>query len=101
MVSGPRFGHDGLWVEASLVAAAEWVRLRSVLLFGVKRKFRTRELYGLPFVLLDALYHGALKGRYKWCEESWVLENNARVNALLPYWDAKVYKRYRAYEKAL
>jgi hypothetical protein len=72
-----------------------------ILLFGVKPKFRTRQLYGLPFLLLYELYRGARKGRYKWCEESWVLENNTRLNALMPHWHAHVYKRYRIYEKAL
>lgn len=72
-----------------------------VMLFGVKPKFRTRELYGLPFLLLHELYLGGMKRGYKWCEESWVLENNARLNALMPYWGAYVYKRYRIYEKLI
>lgn len=72
-----------------------------LLLFGVKPKFRTRELYGLPFLLLHELYLGSKKGRYRWCEESWVLENNKQLNAMMPYWDAYVYKKYRIYEKAL
>lgn len=72
-----------------------------LLLFGVKPKFRTRELYGLPFLLLYELYRGSKKGRYRWCEESWVLENNKQLNAMMPYWDAYVYKTYRIYEKAL
>jgi hypothetical protein len=73
-----------------------------ILLFGVKKKFqRNRDLYGLPFLLLYELYLGAKTRRYKWCEESWVLENNTRLNALMPYWDAYVYKRYRVYEKEL
>jgi hypothetical protein len=71
-----------------------------ILLFGVKKKFRTRELHGLPFLLLQELYKAA-RGRYDWCEESWVLENNARLNAIMPYWGAYVYKRYRIYEKPL
>jgi hypothetical protein len=73
-----------------------------LLLFGVKRKFqRRRELIGLPFVLLHELYLRARQKRYVWCEEGWVLENNTRLNALMPYWDAYVYKRYRIYEKSL
>ena len=71
-----------------------------VLLFGVKKKFRTRELHGLPFLLLQEVFEAA-RGRYDWCEESWVLENNARLNAIMPYWGAYVYKRYRIYEKPL
>src|SRR5688572_24797442 len=73
-----------------------------VFLFGVKKKFqRTRDLYGLPFLLLAELYEGAKKGRYEWCEESWVLESNSRLNTLMPYWGAYVYKRWRIYEKSL
>jgi hypothetical protein len=72
-----------------------------IMLFGVKKKFRTRELHGLPFLLLDELYHAAQSRRYQWCEESWVLENNMRLNAIMPYWGAYVYKRFRLYEKAL
>jgi len=72
-----------------------------ILLFGVKKKFRTRELHGLPFLLLQEIYEAASRRRYAWCEESWVLENNARLNALMPYWGAYVYKRYRIYEKPL
>ncbi len=72
-----------------------------VLLFGVKKQFRTRELHGLPFLLLQELYEVASRGRYEWCEESWVLENNARLNAIMPYWGAYVYKRYRVFEKPL
>jgi hypothetical protein len=73
-----------------------------IFLFGVKKKFqRSRDLYGLPFLLLQELYVGSKKGRYEWCEQSWVLENNARLNTLMPYWGAEVYKRWRIYEKAL
>ena len=71
-----------------------------ILLFGVKKKFRTRQLHGLPFLLLQEIYEAA-RGRYDWCEESWVLENNARLNAIMPYWGAYVYKRYRIYQKPL
>jgi hypothetical protein len=73
-----------------------------ILLFGVKRKFqRRRELVGLPFLLLHELYLGARERRYKWAEESWILESNKPMNAIMPYWDAYVYKRYRLYEKRL
>jgi hypothetical protein len=72
-----------------------------IFIFGVKSRFRTRELVGLPFLLLDELYRSALTRRYKWCEESWVLENNGPLNAMMPHWDARVYKRFRIYEKTL
>jgi len=73
-----------------------------ILLFGVKKRFqRRRDLAGLPFALLNQLYENALTRRYKWCEESWILESNGPMNALMPYWEAHVYKRYRIYEKAI
>jgi hypothetical protein len=72
-----------------------------IFIFGVKSKFRTRELVGLPFLLLDELYRAAQTRRYTWCEESWVLENNGPLNAMMPHWDAQVYKRFRIYEKLL
>ena len=73
-----------------------------ILLFGVKQKFqRQRELYGLPFALLDELYQRSQKRRYQWCEESWILESNKRMNAIMAYWAAPLYKRWRIYEKAL
>jgi hypothetical protein len=73
-----------------------------IMLFGIKQKFqRRRELAGLPFLLLYELYRGSLKSRYKWCEESWILESNRRMTTILPYWGAEPYKRYRIYEKSL
>jgi GNAT superfamily N-acetyltransferase len=72
-----------------------------IFLFGVKKKFQNRQFYGLPYLLLQDLYEGASKGRYKWCEQSWVLENNGPLNAIMPHWGAQIYKRWRIYEKAL
>jgi GNAT superfamily N-acetyltransferase len=72
-----------------------------IFLFGVKKKFQTRQYYGLPYLLLQELYEGAKKGRYVWCEQSWVLENNSPLNAIMPHWGARLYKRWRIYEKAL
>jgi hypothetical protein len=72
-----------------------------LLLFGVKRRFQTRSFVGLPYLLLYQLYLGSQKGRYKWGEMSWVLENNGALNAIMPHWDAYVYKRYRIYEKQI
>jgi hypothetical protein len=73
-----------------------------LLLFGVKPKYRrSRELVGLPFLLLYELYVGSQKSRYRWGEMSWVLENNGALNAIMPKWDSYVYKTYRIYEKSL
>jgi hypothetical protein len=92
------------WTAAKLLwrLKIRGVETGRIFLFGVKRKFqRRRDLVGLPFLLLYELYRGAQKGRYKWAEESWILETNKRMNAIMPYWDAYVYKRHRVYEKPL
>jgi hypothetical protein len=97
-------GYLNPWNALKLVWRLKVRKLETgrLLLFGVKPKFRrSRELVGLPFLLLHELYVGSRKGRYKWGEMSWVLENNGALNAIMPYWDAYVYKRYRIYEKAL
>ena len=95
--------HLNSWNAARLVWRLKVRGLETgrVMLFGVKKKFRTRELFGLPFLLLDELYRGSTKGRYVWSEQSWVLENNGRLNAMMPHWGAEVYKTYRIYEKGL
>jgi GNAT superfamily N-acetyltransferase len=73
-----------------------------IMLFGVKKEFqRRRDLYGLPFLLLYELWRGSQGRRYRWGEESWVLETNKLMIAILPHWDARPYKRYRVYEKVV
>ena len=112
----PVFDRD---LQLLLSGASEPVETRAAIVFGhapvgadptgllqfeerrVQGALIERELLGLPFLLLHALYKGAQKGRYKWCEAGWILESNRRMNAIMPYWDAYVYKRYRIYEKAL
>ncbi|MPZ50076.1 MAG: hypothetical protein GEU75_12400 [Dehalococcoidia bacterium] len=97
-------GHIDPWKALKLIwrLKVRGTETGRILLYGVKQKFqRRRELYGLPFLLLDELYKGSQKGRYKWCEESWILESNRRMNAMMPYMGAALYKRYRIYEKAL
>ena len=91
------------WKAAKLVwrLKVRGVESGRVMLFGVKHEFRTRALYGLPFLLLDELYRSSQHGRYKWCEESWILESNGPMNALMQYWNTQVYKRYRIYERSL
>ncbi len=77
------------------------VKTGRLMLFGVKKKFRTRKYVGLSFLLLDELWRGSVKAGYEWSEESWVLESNTRMTSLMSYWGAEPYKRYRVYEKAL
>lgn len=91
------------WNAAKLVWRLKVRKLETgrLLLFGVRPKFSTRALVGLPYLLLYELYLGSQKGRYKWGEMSWVLESNGPLNAIMPHWGAFIYKRYRIYEKDL
>ncbi|MFT2010721.1 hypothetical protein ACMA1I_18755 [Pontibacter sp. 13R65] len=55
---------------------------------------------------IEACFYGAAMQKYreknmKMAEASWVLENNVLMNQGLLHMDAKPYKRYRIYEKAL
>ncbi|WP_299825653.1 hypothetical protein [uncultured Pontibacter sp.] len=55
---------------------------------------------------IEAVFYGAAMQKYReknmqMAEASWILENNVMMNQGLLNMDAKAYKRYRIYEKAL
>jgi hypothetical protein len=72
-----------------------------VILFGVKKEYRTRRYAGLGYLLCDELYRQAKKRRYKWGDFSWTLEDNRVVNAQIANIGCQHYKTYRIYEKLL
>ncbi len=69
------------------------------LTMGIKEKFRHLGLASL----LYQKSHQYLQAHptYKFCEMSWVLEDNINMNKPLQRMGAKVYKRYRIYQKEL
>jgi hypothetical protein len=71
-------------------------------LLGVRKKFRQQKKYaGLSAFLYGEL---SMKGRMlgvRWGELSWTLEDNGAVNAGIRMMGAKIYKRYRVYERSL
>jgi hypothetical protein len=70
-------------------------RLR-VIIMGVIKEYRHKGIDSVFY--LDTYQKGIAKG-YEWGEFSWILENNAPMNAALRNIGAKVYKTYRIYEK--
>jgi len=72
-----------------------------LVLFGIKKEFRTRQYAGLAYLLCDEIYKAAYEGGYTWAEFSWTLEDNGLINALIKKVGAYHYKTYRIYEKPL
>jgi hypothetical protein len=64
---------------------------------GVLQEYRGR---GVDAVLFVKLAEAAIP-RYRWCEISWILENNMMMNRTAEMFNGKVYRRYRVYEKKL
>jgi len=71
--------------------------LRLVLL-GVKEGFRDR---GIEGVLLGEGLRVALDTGYKWCEYSWILEDNELTKRAVRLMGGDLYKVYRMYQKDL
>ena len=78
------------------------VKRGRVPLMGVRRKF-AREVRGAfaPFLILDAFRREAPKIGITEAEYSWILEDNAPMRHILEGFDARIYKTYRLYGKAL
>jgi GNAT superfamily N-acetyltransferase len=65
---------------------------------GVKGEYRLRGIEGVMF------YHGlqaALERGYRWCEYSWILEDNELAKRTVRLMDAQLKKIYRLYRQPL
>ena len=65
---------------------------------GVKEQYRMR---GVEAVLFHEGLKGALARGYRWCEYSWILEDNERTKGAVRLMGGELYKIYRMYEKAV
>ena len=63
---------------------------------GVKEEYRLRGIEGVMFY--DGL-KAALDRGYKWCEYSWILEDNELAKRTVRLMDAEHTKTYRIYSK--
>jgi hypothetical protein len=59
-----------------------------------------RRSLGVIAVLMVKLAEVAIP-RYRWCELSWILENNVKTRQICEFLGGKVYRTYRIYERAL
>jgi len=69
-----------------------------ILLLGVDREYRSQGLFPLLLVELNRRIAGS---QYKRVEFSWILENNRDINQPAEAAGARLYKKYRIYQKAL
>ncbi|MDH4223110.1 MAG: hypothetical protein OEV55_06165 [candidate division Zixibacteria bacterium] len=69
-----------------------------ILTLGVIHKYQKR---GIDTIFYVDTYNNAMKKGYKWGEMSWILEDNFLQNHTLENFGAKLYKKYRIYEKKI
>jgi GNAT superfamily N-acetyltransferase len=69
-----------------------------LLLYGIKPEYRNR---GVDALLFREGFKGIRNGGYKRVEFSWILEDNIQVIRICEMFGARLYKRYRIYEKAI
>jgi len=72
-----------------------------LLLLGVKKEFRNKGVDALMFMEGYKNRKNKKFQQYEKIEFSWILEDNIAVIRLAEIFDAKLYKRYRIYEKLL
>jgi len=66
------------------------------IVFGILREYRQS---GLSYYLYSELERSAIERGYEWGEMSWQLEDNEPVNRFNLSLGARIYKKYRIYEK--
>ncbi|MDA8340573.1 MAG: hypothetical protein M0Z70_14845, partial [Nitrospiraceae bacterium] len=69
-----------------------------LLLYGIKPEYRNR---GVDALLFKVGHKNIKKGGYKRIEFSWILEDNISVIRICEMFGARLYKRYRVYEKKI
>lgn len=73
-----------------------------LMMLGIRSELRGIKKYGgLSHALYVEIAKRGQEAGYEWGELSWTLEDNAPVNLGIRSMGAKVYKKYRIYERAL
>jgi hypothetical protein len=72
------------------------------MLFGIREQFRRQRRYGglSAAMYVETAKRGHAKG-YRWGELSWTREDDAPINLGIRSMGAKLYKRYRVYQRSL
>jgi GNAT superfamily N-acetyltransferase len=74
------------------------IKVYRVVALGVKKKYRR---LGIDAALYYHTYNRFLKNKIKWCDISWVLEDNRSMFDSIIRLGGTIYKRHRIYEKYL
>ena len=73
-----------------------------LVMLGIKSEMRHQRRYaGLSHALYVEVAKRGEKLGYEWGELSWTLEDNRPINLGIKSMGAKIYKKYRVYEKAI
>jgi GNAT superfamily N-acetyltransferase len=97
-LDGSPFRHPLRTLKHVLSTRAENLEGLRLILLGVKPGFRDR---GIEGVLLGEGLRVAIDTGYKWCEYSWILEENELTKRLVRLMGGDLDKVYRIYEKQL
>jgi hypothetical protein len=73
-----------------------------LMLLGIRTELRGKKRYApLATAIIAELVRRGLKQGYQWAELGWTLEDNRLINAAIQSMGAKIYKRYRLFEKPI
>jgi len=84
---------------ALLLYHARHIRQVRVMALGIAKKVQNWN--GLGAALYYESFRRGIAAGYRTCEFSWTLETNDLINRSMQLFGARIYKRYRVYEKAL
>jgi GNAT superfamily N-acetyltransferase len=73
-----------------------------LMILGIRSELRGKKRYApLAMAMIGELIRRGLRMGYEWAELGWTLEDNRLINAAIRSVGAKIYKRYRIYEKPI
>jgi hypothetical protein len=73
-----------------------------LMILGIRTELRGKKRYApLAMAMIGELIRRGLRMGYEWAELGWTLEDNRLINATIRSVGAKIYKRYRIYEKPI
>jgi len=97
-LDGSPWRHPLRTLRHVLRTRAESLEGLRLITLGVKEKYRKR---GIEGVIMTEGLSIALEIGYRWCEYSWILEDNELTKRAVRLMEGELYKTYRVYQKSL
>ncbi len=97
-LDGSPWRHPLRTLKHVLTTRAEKLPGLRLFTLGVKEAYRKR---GIEGVIMTEGLSAALKIGYRWCEYSWILEDNELTKRSVRLMEGELYKTYRVYSKSL